>query len=77
MPREPGEGGVEVLTVNLEAAFLQIGVADVGVIRSDPVDGPASRGNEPHPALGDALLADLEFDVEIGWLRERHPDLSR
>ena len=74
---ETGEGGVQVLAVHLEAALLQVGIPDVGVIAGEPVQRPAARWGESHLAPGDALLSHLEVDLKLRRLRQRHPHLAR
>src|SRR5437867_10352727 len=66
MVGESRERCVEVRAVHLEAALLPVGVADVGVTRREPVQGPAARRGEPHAPAADSLLADLEIDLELG-----------
>ena len=70
------ERRVEVLAVDLEAALLQVGIADVGVIGGEPVQRPATRRDESHLAPGHALLGHLELDLKIRRLRQRHPHLA-
>src|SRR5712691_11164291 len=59
-----------------ERALLQVGVADVGVDRREPVEGPTFPWREAQPAPRRAIASDLDVDLEIGWLRERDPDFT-
>ena len=74
--REPLHRGVQVFAVDLEAALLKVRVADVGVVRGEPVQGPALRRHEPHGLARDAVLADLEVDAVRRRLGERHPHFT-
>ena len=74
--REPRERGVEISAMNLERSLLQIGVADVGVNRGQPVQRPALRRGEAHAPARDAILSHFDVDLKVGRLGERHPDLA-
>ena len=45
-----------------ERAFLEIGVADIGMVGGQPVEGPAPRWDEAYHGAGDRALADLVLD---------------
>src|SRR2546430_17369201 len=70
------ERRVEVLAVDLEAALLQVGIADVGVIGGEPVQRPATRREESHLAPGHALVGHLALDLKNRRVRQRYPDLA-
>ena len=74
---EAGEGRVEVLAVDLEAALLQVGVPDGGVDRGQPVERPALGRHEPEAAARNARLPHLHVDLELGRLGQRHPHLAQ
>src|SRR2546430_9525173 len=50
------ERRVEVLAVDLEAALLQVGIADVGVIGGEPVDRKSTRLNSSHSQISYAVF---------------------
>src|SRR6266850_84857 len=79
MRGQPGERRIQVPAVRLETFLLQGGEADVGVTRRDPVQRPAPRRREPDAPTPDALLADLDVNLELGpgRPRQRYPELAR
>src|SRR6185437_14135215 len=78
MRGQPGERRIQVPAVRFETFLLQGGEADVGVARRDPVQRPAPRRREPDATTPDALLADLDVNLELGARRprQRYPELA-
>ena len=73
---QPGERGVQVPAVDLEAAFLEIGIADVGVIGGEPVQRPPLWGREPDPPAGAPVLSYHHLELVFGGFGEGDKDLA-
>ena len=60
----------------LERAFLEIGIANVGVNRSEPVQRPPFGRRDAHAPSCRAVASDFDVDLIFRWLGERHPELA-
>ena len=76
MAREPRDRRIQVAAMDLERAFLEIGIANVGVNRGEPVQRPPFRRRDAHAPPCRAVASDFDVDLIFRWLGERHPELA-
>src|SRR2546427_8108237 len=76
MGRRPGERRIEILAVDLERPLLEVGVADVGMDRGEPVERPAFRRGETQPAPCGAVSSHFDVDLKIRRLRKGDPHFA-